>query len=129
MLEEDYAARQQDSVGVTSRSPVRNDDASKLSQSIIRELLIPEIEKEVNEGETFTNLRQIYSSMILATWYKAKLKDSFLRQVYIDQNKTKGVDTQDKEINQKIYNQYIEAFNTGHLHRHPALEAGRSLRP
>src|SRR5262249_48629132 len=30
-----------------------------------------------------------------------------------NKNKTKGVDVDDKEINQKIYNQYVEAFKKG----------------
>ncbi|MCK5342003.1 MAG: HEAT repeat domain-containing protein, partial [Candidatus Heimdallarchaeota archaeon] len=33
--------------------------------------------------------------------------------VYIDQNKVKGVDVEDKEIKNKIYNQYIKAFEKG----------------
>jgi len=86
---------------------------SSLVSNIIREVLIPEIEREVNEGKTFANLRQIYNSVILAAWYKKNLKESLLGQVYVGQNKTAGVDTQDKQINRKIYDQYIEAFKKG----------------
>ena len=85
----------------------------KLSSQIIREIILPEIEREVNEGENFAALRQIYNSMILATWYKLNLKNSLLGQVYVDKNKTKGVDTEDKQINDKIYDQYIESFKRG----------------
>ncbi|GEM_PF-4939721 len=80
---------------------------------VIREVVIPAIEAEVNEGKNFANLRQIYSALILATWYKQRLKDSLLGKVYVNQNKTKGIDTQDKEINRKIYDQYIESFKKG----------------
>ncbi|MEK6538315.1 MAG: HEAT repeat domain-containing protein, partial [Nitrospirota bacterium] len=79
----------------------------------------PAIEQEINEGKNFANLRQIYNALILATWYKQKLKVgrgrdlSLLGKVYVDQNKTKGIDTRDKEINQKIYDQYIESFKKG----------------
>ncbi|MCK5581235.1 MAG: HEAT repeat domain-containing protein [Candidatus Omnitrophica bacterium] len=117
MLEEDYVALQ-NNVGVRKfgLDSVVQEDAeiiSGVSSEIIREILIPEIEKEVNEGETFAMLRQVYNSVILATWYKDNLKESLLGQVYVDQAKTRGVDTQDKEINRKIYDQYVEAFKKG----------------
>jgi len=31
----------------------------------------------------------------------------------VDQNKVKGVDVEDKDVKQKIYNQYLEAFRKG----------------
>ncbi|MBN1869265.1 MAG: glucose-6-phosphate isomerase [Candidatus Omnitrophica bacterium] len=116
MLEEDYIALENaQNVGATGRSPVQEDVKviSGVSTEVIREILIPEIEKEVNNGETFANLRQIYNSVILAAWYKQNLKDSLLGQVYVGKNKTAGVDMQDKHENQKIYDQYLEAFKKG----------------
>src|SRR6185503_1566112 len=67
----------------------------------------------VNEGKNFANLRQIYHSMILAAWFKQNLKQSLLGQVYVDKNKTAGVNTDDKDIKQKIYDQYLQAFEKG----------------
>ena len=43
---------------------------------IFKEILVPEIEKEVNRGIAFAPLRQIAQSLILAVWYKKKLKKS-----------------------------------------------------
>ena len=86
---------------------------SEETSNLIREIILPAIEKEVNEGQNFSTLRQIYNSMILATWYKRKLKESLLAQVYVDQNKIRGIDTEDKNIKEKIYNQYLEAFKKG----------------
>jgi len=117
MLEEDYFALQE-SLGKENigRSQFGKKDAqalSGISSQIVREILLPEIEKEVNEGEHFSRLRQIYNSMILAMWYKRTLTESLLGQVYVDRNKTKGIDIEDKEIKQKIYNQYMESFKKG----------------
>ncbi|VAX36700.1 hypothetical protein MNBD_UNCLBAC01-2168 [hydrothermal vent metagenome] len=121
MLEEDYVAMNEnignakfglDNVGNADMRSVQ-DSVSEMTKNIISEILIPEIEKEVNEGKIFANLRQIFNSIILAEWYKENLKESLLGQVYVDQHKTKGVDTEDKDINQKIYNQYVEAFEKG----------------
>ncbi len=113
MLEEDYEALNKNKINAESRATLDNDSLRGISTEIIRQILIPEIEREVNQGKTFANLRQIFNSMILATWYKQNLKQSLLGQVYVDQNKTKGVDTQDKAVTQKIYDQYIEAFRKG----------------
>ncbi len=86
---------------------------SKTSADVVRQLLLPAIEKEVNEGKNFANLRQIYNAMILAVWYKQALKESLLSKVYVNQNKTTGVDDQDKESKLKIYHQYLAAFKKG----------------
>ena len=109
MLEEDYLALQNNLTGEVPDAKV----VSGISAEIVREILVPEIEKEVNEGETFANLRQIYNSLILATWYKTNLKESLLGQIYVNQNKTKGIDTQDKRTNENIYKQYVESFKKG----------------
>ncbi|MCK5139737.1 MAG: hypothetical protein KAQ85_07850, partial [Thermodesulfovibrionia bacterium] len=117
MLEEDYVALQKnlgsEKYGMEEMMQAEAEVISGVSSEIVREILIPEIEKEVNEGKTFASLRQIYNSMILATWYKKNLKESLLGQVYMDKNKIRGIDVEDKEINQKIYNQYLTAFKKG----------------
>ncbi len=117
MLEEDYLALEANKNSKDhGLGNVKQEDLKPLTQlqkDIIKEVLIPEIEKEVNEGKTFANLRQIYSSMILATWYKKALKESLLGKVYVDKAKLKGVEVDDKDITQKIYNQYIDAFKKG----------------
>lgn len=103
---QDYAEPVQDHA-----VPVQGQD--DMTKSIIRETIIPVIEREVNEGEHFAQLRQIYHAMILATWYKNNLRNSVLTESFIDQNKTDGIDIEDKDIKNKIYNQYIDAFKKG----------------
>ncbi len=117
MLEEDYLALEENQ-GTTRHGlgNVNKDEIKTItgtSAQLIRELILPEIEKEVNEGKNFANLRQIYNSMILATWYKKKLKNSVVGQIYLDKNKTNGIELEDKTAKEKIYNQYLEAFKKG----------------
>lgn len=109
MLEEDYLSLSHH----TAEHPGDPNVISELDSQIVREILIPEIEREVNEGRTFANLRQIFNSVILATWYKQNLKQSFLTKVYADQSKTDGITSEDEQINQKIYEQYVQAFQKG----------------
>ena len=118
MLEEDYLALEsnQDSTkhGLGRVTPGEIDHVSQAANEVIREVILPEIEREVNEGKTFAVLRQIYHSMILATWYKKNLKESSgLGAIYVDANKTKGIELEDKGIKNKIYNQYVAAFKKG----------------
>ncbi len=125
MLEEDYIASQQvlgnaawaRKLGVAD---LTEEDKANLfaSQSdplkaILKEIIVPEIEREVNEGRNFGQLRQIFYSMILATWYKERLKNSILNHVYSNQKKINGIDVEDKDIKEKIYQQYITAFKRG----------------
>jgi len=117
MLEEDYLALESNAestkhgLGVMTKDDI--EVISGVSSEVIREILIPEIEKEVNSGKHFLKLRQIYNSMILASWYKLNLKNGLLGQVYVDKNKSKGINLEDREINQRIYDQYVEAFKKG----------------
>lgn len=115
MLEEDYLAQEHHTAlnMANSDDPSNKNEEAKLSAAALREVLIPVIEKEVNEGKTFADLRQIYHAIILASWYKKNLKESILNQVYTDKNKTKGVDLEDKQIKEKIYEQYLSAYKIG----------------
>lgn len=86
---------------------------SRTSSEILRGLILPEIEQEVNEGANFANLRQIYNAMILAVWYKQALKESLLAKLYVNRNETFGINPQDPQSKARIYQQYLAAFKKG----------------
>jgi len=112
MLEEDYKSDQWSVISDQKKEQQTTERRSQTTQ-FIRDIILPEIEKEVNAGSNFAQLRQIYNSVILATWFKRNLKKSFLGQVYMDQNKVAGVDIKDKNAKEKIYQQYLEALKKG----------------
>ncbi|MBP9853299.1 MAG: hypothetical protein KBD53_00350 [Candidatus Omnitrophica bacterium] len=117
MLEEDYLAlehnqnSQQHGLGKVTKEDI--EITSGVSSEIVKNILIPAVEKEVNEGETFANLRQVYNSMILATWYKHNLQKSLLGGIFVNKGKVKGLEVEDKDGNEKIYEQYVESFKKG----------------
>ncbi len=129
MLESDYLAAEKQAAERTAQEnngygepPVDMNTAAarlhapgsqELAKQIVREVVIPELEKEVNSGRNFSTLRQIYNAMILAVWFKVKLENSLLGQVYVNRNKTSGVDAEDKNFRRKIYEQYVESFKKG----------------
>lgn len=112
MLEEDYVALNKSSQHQKTINDKNNKEHTVASQ-IIREVIIPEIEKEVNRGEHFAPLRQMFYSMILASWYKIALKDALLNQVYSNKEKTSGVLSDDLSAKEKIYEQYLASYKKG----------------
>lgn len=117
LLEQDYIALQEN-LKNPSNDPSYFDPEERVglreeTSNLIRGLIIPEIEKEVNEGATFENLRQMYRSIILALWYKANLKESIISKAYVDKNKIDGVQIDDVDAHRKIYDKYLEAFKVG----------------
>jgi len=116
MLESDYFALKKNTNNEGRemlRSHQQKFKAFSEVTDIIREVIIPEIEKEVNQGEHFALLRQIYHSMILATWFKRNVKTSLLGRLYVGENKVKGVDIKDEKMKEKIYQKYLRALKGG----------------
>ena len=105
MLDEDYTALQK-------HMPVHNSTDSIGSQ-IVREIVIPEITKEVNTGKNFAPLRQIYQALILAKWYKETIQNGLLDAVYTNKNKVAGVNLNDLTVKEQIYNRYLQAYKKG----------------
>ncbi len=109
MMEKDYLAAK---AGGPVSTPPDRDEGAAISQDVMRQIIIPAVEKEVNEGRNFARLRQVYSGMLLAAWYKRALKGSALARAYADRSNVRGVD-QDPARNQDIYEQYVAAFRAG----------------
>jgi len=106
MAEEDYFAAVK-----TRKLQINHMETAEMAA--FKANVLPLIDQEVNHGKHFARLRQIYSSIILANWFKNKLKSSILNDVYFNQRKTRGINTDDPEIRKKIYESYLEAFKKG----------------
>ncbi len=114
LLDEDYVAISADNVNAESLVLAsEGENSATFSSQIVREIILPEIEKEVNSGKNFAPLRQIYHALILSKWYKEKIKESLLSKVYIDQKKILGIEIDDKTIREQIYAKYMLAYEKG----------------
>lgn len=116
MLEEDYLALENNKEIKDSSLSNPNHEYKHINNKaimIIREHIIPEIEREVNEGDAFANLRQIYSAMILASWYKKTLQQTLLSKVYVNQHKNSGINASDPMAVHNTYQDYLETFRRG----------------
>ncbi|MEI6438351.1 MAG: hypothetical protein WCO69_06360 [Candidatus Omnitrophota bacterium] len=106
-LESDYKA------GRSGEAQAVSNEAQELSKQVLRSVIIPVIEKEVNEGANFASLRQSMYSLVLAQWYQDAVKESVLNRAYAGQGKVAGVDVSDPANREKIYQQYMEAYKKG----------------
>jgi len=115
MLDEDYLSLSKHTpipviASEAKQSPI---EVNTIGNQIVRQIILPAVEEEVNQGKNFAQLRQIYNSMILAVWFKKNLKQALLSQVYANKSKISGVNTNDPAIKEKIYRQYIDAYKRG----------------
>ncbi len=107
MMDEDYLALTRNATGAIPLS------ATAASQ-VMRQIVLPEIEKEVNFGKNFAPLRQMFYAMILSSWYKMALKDSILSQIYGNQSKVKaGVNAPNPVETAQIFERYLAAYKKG----------------
>lgn len=117
LMEQDYIAldknRADEVLGTNHLSEKDVNQVSSISSEVVREIIIPEIEREINEGQNFSQLRQIYSALILAYWFKDNLKNNIVNEVYSNQAKISGVDVEDKTDKEKIYQHYLSAYRQG----------------
>lgn len=109
MLDSDYATTK---TLDASKQNTTNEQAA-VTKEIIRKVILPVLEEEVNTGAHFAQLRQMYTTMVLAAWYKTRLKESILNNIYSNQNKVAGIDINDPQSTDAIYQQYLKTFKQG----------------
>lgn len=113
LTEQDYLALGSNKAGAEEAVPEESRVTNEVSSQAVRDVLIPEITREINEGKNFATLRQIYNALLLAAWYKVKVKNSILNIAFANKSKTAGNEIEDKSIKEKIYTQYVNAFKKG----------------
>jgi len=75
MLEQDYLKSEGKGVEVNyTFKDERLKALNEYSSQLIRELIIPKLTKAINTSKRYAPLRQIYYSLILAQWFKARNK-------------------------------------------------------
>ena len=77
MLEQDYLKNSPNAI-TSSVDYTFKDERSKAlneySTQLIRELIIPKLNKEINSSKRYAGLRQVYYSLILSRWFKSRFK-------------------------------------------------------
>jgi hypothetical protein len=68
MLEQDYLKNDT----IYNFKDERSKQLNEYSSQLIRELIIPKLTKEINTSKKYAPLRQVYYSLILSQWFKAR---------------------------------------------------------
>lgn len=70
---------------------VRSKALNEYSSQLIRELLIPKLTKEINSSKRYAAIRQVYYSLILAQWFKARQLSAVNSQLPANSNQIAGL--------------------------------------
>ena len=73
---------------------------------------VPVIADEVNTGKAFFSVRQAYCALVLARWFKDRYADTIFA-CYAGNNKIAGIDKQNPEYAEKVWQLYCRSFEKG----------------
>lgn len=78
MCEDDYLSKYMNNGARVSS------ETNTICTAAFKDIILPVIEKDVNEGANFSDCQQIYNSMILATWLKKNIDELPSWQRFVD---------------------------------------------
>src|SRR3989338_8404595 len=89
MLEEDYlkSPERQGASHQHNFTDPRLKELNEYSTRLIKELIIPKLTYQVNTAKRYAPLRQVYYSLILAQWFKQKLRDGSFSELLLSKNR------------------------------------------
>ncbi|MFA4842363.1 MAG: hypothetical protein WC658_00805, partial [Candidatus Omnitrophota bacterium] len=110
MLEQDYL---KDSATYNFKDP-RLKALNEYSSQLMRELIIPKLTQEINTSKRYASLRQVYYSLILAQWFKARFygKGGLYSWLINKQNLT-GLTSKGPWSKTTYFNAYQQSFKDG----------------
>ncbi len=92
----------------------RQKDFQGYAYSLMKEMIVPFLNLKVNEGYAYAQLRQAYSSLLLARWYKNKFNSSqnpLLQTINPGTLKEASLDS--PYTSEEIYRDYLISFSSG----------------
>ncbi|MBU0547831.1 MAG: hypothetical protein KKH57_03625 [Candidatus Omnitrophica bacterium] len=110
MLEQDYLKNDT----VYNFKDDRLKQLNEYSSQLIRELIIPKLTKEVNTSKRYATLRQVYYSLILAQWFKARFSgkgDTYSR--IIDRKELTNLVSNEPWSKAAYFQAYQKSFKDG----------------
>ena len=127
MLEQDYLKDSSTYNFIDPRLKILNEYSSQL----IKELIIPKLTKEVNTSKKYAPLRQVYYSLILAQWFKARFYGKGgLYSYLIDKKDLSNLTSKDNWSKQTYFQAYQASFKDGeyNLKEPVSTPFGQSIR-
>jgi hypothetical protein len=91
-----------------------NNQLQLLSESLMKQIILPALTQDINTSPTYAPLRQAYHSLILAEWFKRKHKtSSSVYSLSINKGYTKGLESSVPWEKQQIWQDYLSSYNKG----------------
>ncbi len=110
MLEQDHLKGSQAYSFKDERAKKLNDYSSEL----IRKLIIPELNKEVNSSKKYASLRQVYYSLVLSRWFKANFTGKAgTYSSLINSGRLEGLTSKESWSKSTYFNAYKQSFEKG----------------
>ena len=123
MLEEDYltgrgGSRTAPTPDQYTFSDPRLKELNEYSTQLIKELIIPKLTQEVNSSQRYAKLRQVYYSLILAQWFKARFRSQRTEKAnnylsLIDSGNLANLTSNQPYDKLTYFKQYQESFAQG----------------
>ncbi|MCK9571817.1 MAG: hypothetical protein M0Q96_00855, partial [Candidatus Omnitrophica bacterium] len=112
-------------------SDIRAKELNEYSSQLIRELILPELTKKVNNSKDYAALRQVYYSLILARWFKSRFYGKGgLYASYINKSNLKDLTSNQTWSKDTYFKQYQSSFKNGeyNLQTNVSAVSGQSIR-
>jgi hypothetical protein len=110
MLEQDYL---KNSSTYSFKDP-RLKALNEYSSQLIRELIIPKLTKEVNSSKRYASLRQVYYSLIMAQWFKARFRNKpWAYSRVIDHKNLSNLTSKNPWTKTTYFQEYQKSFKDG----------------
>ncbi len=89
------------------------EESARIYTAVYREMVLPELRREVNSGKIFAPVRQVYNALILATWYKRHWAQGVLGTTYVGRNKVRGIDDVPLAWRNEVFDRYVRSTHEG----------------
>ena len=89
------------------------EESARIYTAVYREMVLPELRREVNSGKIFAPVRQVYNALILATWYKRHWAQGVLGASYVGRNKVRGIDDVPLAWRNEVFERYVRSTHEG----------------
>jgi len=110
MLESDYLKSSANYNFTDPRLKELNDYSSEL----MRKLILPKLTKDINSLKKYSNLRQVYYSLIMSRWFKKNARSiSGMNQGIIENGDINKFRSQNSWSKQSYFQAYQKSFNNG----------------
>ena len=85
----------------------------RYAMELEEKLVLPLVVKEVNSGEDYSDLRQVYVSLALAQWYKEHVGRQHVFSDFIDSSNLVGLESEAAWNSKDIWLEYVKSYEEG----------------